>query len=199
MTDLGPSNVHRVFTALGDLMAYREVEPLWLLVCGGTALLATGLGARVTEDVDVLGQRSFDGSELSVLYPLPAKLKQCAELTGREFGLKSGWLNASASLFGNLGELPDWTWSDLETREYGERLKVSFIARSGLILLKFDAACDRDETRDLEDLFALAPNREESARALRWLEEHEKLTYVRRSKLKTLLTNLGHDDLTGEL
>jgi len=78
-------------------------------------------------------------------------------------------------------------------------LKVSFVGRSGLILLKFDAACGRDEARDLEDLSALAPDREETARALRWLEGHGKLTAGRRPKLKTLLADLGHEDLAGRL
>lgn len=199
MPDIAPSNVDKVFKALAELMAFEEVDSVWRLVCGGTALAATGLVARSTEDVDVLGQRSFDGSEVSTLYPLPEKLKTCAEKAGREFGLKSGWLNASASLFGNLGELPATVWTDLVTREYGTRLKVSFIGRTGQIFLKFDAVSDRDEPRDLEDLFALAPDWNETGQALCWLKDCEKLTPDRRPKLKTLITELGHGELADGL
>jgi hypothetical protein len=151
MADLHSSNIESIFTALSELMAARGLEPVSLLVCGGSALVVSGIVARSTSDVDVIGTRNFDG-EISALYPLPEDLTKCADLTGREFGLKSGWLNASASLFGNLDELPQQTWTDLEDREYGSHLKVSFIGRSGQIFLKFDATCDRNEARDIEDL-----------------------------------------------
>ena len=55
------------------------------------------------------------------------------------------------SLFIGRDQLPELTWWSFDTRTYGPRLRVSYIRRDGLILLKLHAALDRDEPRDLTD------------------------------------------------
>jgi hypothetical protein len=137
--------------------------------------------------------REWEGNVISA-YPLPEPVKQAAAKVATELRLDPNWLNGAASLHGfDLSLLPTSFWQDLDTREYGQFLKVSFIGRPGLILLKLSAALDRDQRRDIEDLLkqAAATETEES---LRWIFQHL-LGTTTHPKLHPLLQELGHDDL----
>ena len=85
-------------------------------------------------------------------------------------------------------------WQDLDTREYGLSLKISFVHRKGLILLKLYAALNRDQRRDMEDLVSLNPNDAELEEFLRWIlnKVFENQTHP---KLSLLLQELGPADL----
>jgi hypothetical protein len=69
---------------------------------------------------------------------------------------------------------------------------VSYLGRSGQILLKFYAALNRAEARDLDDLQALGPNEQETIATLHWIFAHLPIL-SHRHQLSTLLTHLGHD------
>ena len=119
-------------------------------------------------------------------------MKDAAEQVAVELRLASDWLNGAASLHGfDLTLLPTSFWQDLDTREYGQTLKVSFIGRLGLILLKLSAALDRDQRRDIEDLQSLNPTSAETMESLRWVLQHlhDSTTHP---KLHHLLPELGH-------
>lgn len=182
------------FVLLDDFLSTGNSAPVWLVVGGGTALLIQRLSSRPTRDVDVMALREWEGNVISA-YPLPDAVKQAASRVAVEMRLDPDWLNGAASLHGfDLALLPAWFWQELDTREYGRTLKISFIGRRGLILLKIAAALDRDQRRDLEDLASLRSTGSETEECLRWVltNLHESTTHP---KLPALLRELGHVDL----
>lgn len=102
-------DTRRLETALrltGNLLSVHGKEPFHLVVCGGSALLATGVMARATADVDVLATRNFDG-EISRAYPMPEVLNRVARQVADELDLDANWLNASVSFhFPDFHALP---------------------------------------------------------------------------------------------
>ena len=179
---------------LDDFLTSGKSAPVWLVVGGGSALLVHRLSTRQTKDVDVMALREWEGNVVSA-YPLPDAVKHAAAKVAEELRLDPDWLNGAASLHGiDLSALPSWFWQEIDTREFGSHLKVSFIGRKGLILLKLSAALDRDQRRDLEDLACLQPTRTEVEEFLRWVLRHIHETSTH-PKLPSLLHELGHADL----
>jgi hypothetical protein len=192
--ELSQQNLEEALRLLGNLLATRKGTAFWLVVCGGSALLAQEIISRSTEDVDILAMRDWDGG-VDRAFPMPEALKVAATDVADELHLGGNWLNSAASLhFPDLHLLPASFWQELETRDYGQYLKISFVTRSGQIQLKTYAALNRAEPRDFEDLRALAPNARETEDTLHWLiSSFPVLTHLNR--LPDLLTYLGHADL----
>lgn len=164
---MNEANLIAAFELLDDFLAAGQAAPVWLVVGGGSALLVQRFGSRQTRDVDVMALREWDGNVVSA-YPLPDAVKRAAANVVEELRLDPDWLNGAASLLGfDLSLLPAWFWQELDTREYGRNLKISFIGRKGLILLKLSAALDRDQRRDMEDLACLNATRSELEELLR--------------------------------
>lgn len=179
---------------LDDFLTSGKADPVWLVVGGGSALLIQRLSARQTKDVDVMALREWEGNVVSA-YPLPAAVKLAAGKVAQELRLDPDWINGAASLHSfDLASLPAWFRQDLDTREYGHNLKISFVRRKGLILLKLCAALDRDQRRDMEDLASLNATGAELEELLRWIFENVFETRTH-PKLPTLLQELGHADL----
>lgn len=182
---------------LGEFLTEGASPLVWLVVGGGSALLMQRLSTRPTKDVDVMALRELEGNVISA-YPLPVTVKEAAAKVADELRLNSDWLNGAASLLGfDLALLPSRFWQDLDTRAYGQNLKISFFGRPGLILLKLSAALDRDQRRDIEDLLTLKPNRAETEESLRWVLRHLHGAGTH-PKLHPLLQELGHADLIPE-
>lgn len=179
---------------LAELMQIRRIAPAWLVVCGGSALQISGIISRSTRDVDVLARRELEG-EVSPAYPLPAALKEAASDVARQLGLSADWLNASTSLFfPDLATLPSSFWTVLHDHEFGDSLEVSFVGRTGQILLKLYAVCGREEMRDWADLQALAPTESEAISAAQWILKHvDGLASLER--LQATFRNLGFQAL----
>lgn len=185
------------FELLDDFLAEGKAAPVWLVVGGGSALLVQRLSTRQTKDVDVMALREWEGNVVSA-YPLPDAVKRAAAKVAEELRLDPGWLNGAASLHGfDLTAPPAWFWQELDTREYGRNLKISFIGRKGMILLKLSAALDRDQRRDIEDLACLGPSRAEVQELLRWVLSNIYQT-TSHPKLPSLLQEIGHADLIPE-
>ena len=141
--------------------------------------------------------REWEGNIVSA-YPLPEAVKHAAAKVAEELRLDPDWINGAASLHGfDLSTLPSWFWQELDNREYGRNLKISFIGRKGLILLKLSAALDRDQRRDIEDLACLGPTRFETEELLRWVLRNI-YEVPAHPKIPTLLRELGHADLIPE-
>lgn len=191
-------NLDQALTLLGELLSVRKTADYDLVVCGGSALLAAGIISRSTNDVDVLAKKDGEGTIFRA-HPLPKALEEAAAAVAKELGLKSNWLNSSASFhFPDYHLLPSSFWTDVETRDYGDYLRLRFVNRSGQILLKFYAVLNRNETRDLEDLRALNPKATETEAAVRWLlDSIPGLTQIH--KLPDILHVLGHDEIRERL
>jgi hypothetical protein len=192
--ELSQQNLEEALRLLGNLLATRKGDGFWLVVCGGSALLAQKIISRSTADVDIMAMRDWDGG-VDRAYPMPEALKVAAADVADELQLGGNWLNSAASLhFPDLHLLPASFWQEMETREYGDYLKISFVSRSGQIQLKIYAALNRTEPRDFEDIRALAPNARETENSLRWLiASFPILSHINR--LPELLTYLGHAHL----
>lgn len=192
--ELSQQNLEEALRLLGNLLATRKGDGFWLVVCGGSALLAQKIITRSTEDVDILAMRDWEGG-VDRAYPMPEALKLAATQVADELHLGGNWLNSAASLhFPDLQLLPASFWQELETREYGHYLKISFVTRSGQIQLKTYAALNRAKPRDLEDLRTLAPTSVETEVAVRWVLDNLPVL-SHRNKLPDLLTLLGHAHL----
>lgn len=189
MSQLSENQLHEVLTLLGALLEESSF-PISLVVAGGSALLAQKITSRTTHDVDVI---ALDGGDTSA-HPFPEVLTTAAAEVAKELQLDSNWLNNSISLFLGRDQLPELIWWNFDTRTYGPRLRVSYIKRDGLILLKIYAALDRDEPRDLTDLTALQPGEEETLRHVDWILK-EILGQTTHPKLTGVLTHLGHAHL----
>jgi len=129
LMELSQQNLDDALRLLGNLLAVRKTGGFWLVVCGGSALLAQKIISRATEDVDILAIRDWDGG-VDGAYPLPEALKLAASEVAEELRLGKNWLNSAASLhFPHLRLLPASFWQELETRDYGHSLKISFVTR----------------------------------------------------------------------
>lgn len=192
--ELSQQNLEQALQLLGKVLAARRASGFWLVVCGGSALLAQEIISRSTEDVDILAMRDWEGG-VDVAFPMPQTLTEAAAAVADELKLGGNWLNSAASMhFPDLHLLPASFWQDLDTRDYGDYLKISFVTRAGQIQLKMYAALNRAKPRDLDDLRILAPTSDETATTLRWVLDHIAVL-AHRDKLPDLLNHLGHAHL----
>jgi len=91
------SALDQAMSLLGNLMVARKRDPIHLVVCGGSALIALNLVTRTTKDVDVLATMT-DG-QLNCARPLPDWLREDANAVRTELNLPDNWFN------GNLARL----------------------------------------------------------------------------------------------
>lgn len=146
-----------------------------LVVCGGSALAATGLVMRTTKDVDVVALMDDEGVLLDPS-PLPKALVQAAHEVALDLGLQQDWLNNGPSsddggLF-RLG-LPEGFAERLSWETIGERLAVGFISRYDQIHFKLYAAVDQSGSYHAEDLRELHPTDAELLDAAGWTRSHD--------------------------
>ena len=146
-----------------------------LVVCGGSALIATGLIERATKDVDVVALMN-DTGELLDPAPLPQTLVQAAQEVAFDLGLQQDWLNNGPSsgdggLF-RMG-LPQGFDERLAWKTIGEKLTVGFISRYDQIHFKLYAAVDQSGSYHAEDLRNLHPTDAEMLDAAGWTRTHD--------------------------
>lgn len=92
--ELSQQNLEDALRLLGNLLATRKGTAFWLVVCGGSALLAQEIISRSTEDVDILAMRDWDGG-VDRPFPLPEALKLAASQFADELHLSGNWLNSA--------------------------------------------------------------------------------------------------------
>ena len=98
-----------------------------------------------------------------------------------------------------VGGLPEGFTDRLETREYGARLRISFIGRLDQIHFKVFAAADSGPGRHLDDLRGLEPTPDELLAAVRWIRETQDPSEEFAAMLRHLMRALNHDDLADSL
>ena len=75
--ELSQQNLEEALRLLGNLLATRRGAGFWLVVCGGSALLAQEIISRSTEDVDILAMRDWAGG-VDRAFPMPEALRVAA-------------------------------------------------------------------------------------------------------------------------
>jgi hypothetical protein len=185
-----------------ESLAYRlrenRADPIEIVVCGGSALILTGMVPRTTKDVDIVALAT-SGILLSP-DPLPEDLRKAAAEAAEDMGLPDNWLNNGPSrgeggLF-QMG-LPGGLAERLYAQRYGSHLTVHFIDRLDQIHFKLYAAADRGGYH-IEDLNALNPNPDEIEAAARWAMSHD-VSEGFAMVLKGLLRKLGYADTADRL
>ncbi len=96
MTHLNGQTLQEALRMLGERLQVKEADPVRLVVCGGSALIALDLVSRSTVDVDVVAMVSNDG-ELLAPIPFPAVLSEALDEVATLLGLPSHWLNCGPS------------------------------------------------------------------------------------------------------
>ena len=196
MNPINQANLDQALALLAGRLDLAQSEPVRLVVCGGSALIAMGLRQRTTRDVDVVALMNA-AHELVNPDPLPDFLLTAAEQVARDLGLPTGWLNNGPSrgeggLF-QMG-LPAGFVGRLTGKNYGSRLAVHFIGRLDQIHFKLYAAADQRDGTHLTDLKALDPSAVELEAAARWAMTHD-VSEGFKMVLQELLTQLGHESV----
>jgi len=168
---LSAENIDEILSRLNQKMVYAEVKPLNVAVCGDTALIAVGLVARATEDVDIIALLRVNQVNVEVLEDknLPADVERLVAEIGIELGIREDWFNFHASSLIAFGFPPNMT-TRLVKKSYGACLTVYFINRFDQVHFKMYAAMDpKDGTRHLSDLLDLKPKEHEIRAAVSWM------------------------------
>ena len=188
-----------VFKLLNGRLERNGAQPVGIVVCGGAALIVTGLLSRTTMDVDIVAM--VDNSvELVAPVPLPDSLLHAATEVAEVMQLPENWLNNGPSrgeggLF-QMG-LPNGFQDRLHAHEYGEHLVVYFIDRIDQIHFKLYASVDRGGYH-ISDLEALHPTSEELIQSARWACTHD-VSPEFLMLLKQLLKTLGYEDVASAI
>ena len=189
-------NIDQALSLLAGRLDLAQTDPVRLVICGGSALIAMSLRQRTTRDVDVVALLSLAQEPISP-DPLPDFLLRAADQVARDLGLFEGWLNNGPSrgdggLF-QMG-LPEGFVGRLTEKKYGPRLAVYFIGRLDQIHFKLYAAADQRDGTHLNDLKALHPTAAELEAAARWAMTHD-VSEGFKMVLKELLPQLGHESV----
>ncbi|KQC13230.1 MAG: hypothetical protein APR63_09190 [Desulfuromonas sp. SDB] len=188
----------KAFELLNFRLTENKSDLVEIVVCGGSALIYTGLITRTTKDVDIVAL--MKKGILSSPDPLPDVLIKSFQEVAEDLGLDDNWINNAVSrgeggLF-QLG-LPDYFQQRLISRDYGEKLKVHFISRIDQIYFKLYASVDRGGYH-INDLLKLEPNDDELLAASRWVITHDvSLEFL--NLLKNFLVMIGYEKVSGKL
>ncbi|MFC1850093.1 hypothetical protein ACFL27_07880 [candidate division CSSED10-310 bacterium] len=189
---LNSDKLTTLFQHLSFRLQENYTKPVEIVVCGGSALILSGLVVRTTMDVDIVALLLSD--KLVSPDPLPADLVKAALEVAEDFNLAENWLNNGPSqgeggLF-QLG-LPEGFKERLHSYTYGEKLTVHIIDRVDQIHFKLYASADRGGYH-VDDLIALKPTDQELFNAARWAKTHD-ISEGFKLVLKDLLRKLGYE------
>ena len=200
MKNLDAQTIEQALTDLGERLALRGLGPYHLVVCGGAALIVSGLVSRLsTRDVDVVAM--MDGSGLISPDPFPEDLQREAEIVRANLDLPEDWINNGPSRDpGGLYQvgLPEGLETRLQRRAYGERLTVHYISRLDQIHLKVYASADSGPGRHVEDLKHLAPTAGEIEQGARWAMTQDPSDGFGMI-LQSMLKQMGFDDVADRI
>jgi hypothetical protein len=189
--------LEKALKLLGDRLEIEKSPPINLLVCGGSALIITGLvGRATTTDVDIvaLGYPKADGGfDIKEAQPLPEILQKAAQQVARDLGMSENWLNPGPTDLVKFG-LPDGFKNRFETRKYGKALTIHFLGRYDQIHLKLYAAVDQGPGKHIDDLMMLSPTSKEMESVARWSMTHDPSDGFK-TILKDMLKTIGYESI----
>ena len=194
METMDTEKLNQALMLLHERLAFADAPKVSLVVCGGSALIATGLVSRTTQDVDVLAM--LRDEDLIDPEPMPDYLISAAEATARTLRLPADWLNCGPADLFRMG-LPEGTKERLIRMPVGERLTIFYVSRIDQIFFKLYAAVDRGGYH-IEDLLLLKPTSEELYEAAKWTMTHD-VSEGFKMMLCQLLTELGFEDVSQRL
>jgi hypothetical protein len=158
------AKLHEALNLLHEQLILINAPAIELVVCGGSALIATGLIPRTTQDVDILAfmeKNQLKDSEL-----LPPYLIKAADKVGKILGLPINWLNNGPATQFQMG-LPQGFQQRLIQEVIGEKLIIHYISRYDQIFFKTFASADRGGYH-VSDLKKLHPSEDELVEAAKW-------------------------------
>lgn len=194
METMDTEKLNQALMLLHERLAFADAPKVSLVVCGGSALIATGLVSRTTQDVDVLAM--LRDEDLIDPEPMPDYLISAAEATARTLRLPADWLNCGPADLFRMG-LPEGTKERLIRMPVGERLTIFYVSRIDQIFFKLYAAVDRGGYH-IEDLLQLNPTSDELYEAARWTMTHD-VSEGFKMMLCQLLTELGFENVSQRL
>lgn len=174
---------------LEALLRQNNTEHIEPVVCGGSALIATGLIVRATKDLDIVALRQ--NGNLTDPSPLPIGFLEAARQVAHNLSLPEDWVNDGPADLFRMG-LPPGFNERLISRVIGPALTVHFISRIDQIFFKLYASVDRGGYH-IDDLLALGPASDELAAAGRWSCTHD-VSDNFTTLLRDFLDKLGYGD-----
>ncbi len=190
------SEIEELLTLLnGALVVEDDAYPIELLVCGGAALLVTGLTTRATEDIDVLAL--VEDEQDVAAKPFPDVLDRAVKRVARDRQLPPDWMNPGPADMQRWG-LPVGCLERAARVRYGDYLSVWYLGRLDQIHLKLYAAVDQSGGKHLSDLRVLEPTSSELKNAARWCQQHDPSEGFR-MLLVNFLSQIGFDDVASQL
>ncbi len=188
------SKLNEALIILNEQLMLADAEPQHLVVCGGSALIATGLVPRTTQDVDIVAV--FKNSNLTDPDPFPEALTKAASTTAKLLSIPEDWLNTGPADLFRMG-LPEGFTDRLQKVSIGEYLSIYYASRFDQIHFKLYAAVDRGGYH-VTDLSAIKPTKDELYAAAKWCatqDVSEGFLYL----LKEFLESFGANDVAERL
>ncbi len=184
---------------LGERLRLKDTPSVRLVACGGSALIATGLVSRTTDDVDVVALVDAHQQLISPA-PFPEYLEESIREVAILMNLPKDWMNCgpsrdSGGLFQN--GLPEGLLARAHRKDYGSHLITYFIDRIDQIHFKVFASADRLGVH-VDDLVSLDPSNQEMENAAKWCMTHDPSEGFRMI-LISMYEQLGYSDVAERL
>lgn len=190
---LDTQTLDAALSLLSERLRLNRSEPVNLVICGGSALIAMEFIERATKDVDIVPLIDERGT-LTNSRPLPIFLIEAATQVALDLGLDKDWLNDGPGELIEAG-LPDGFQDRLTQKKYGTHLRVNFISRFDQIHFKVYAAVDRGPGYHVNDLLAMNPTPDEISAASQWALSQDPSSGFK-DVLKEMLSKLGYDSIS---
>ena len=194
MKPIDISKLNEALLLLNEQLILTDAPATEIVVCGGSALIATGLVPRTTQDVDIVAL--IQSNVLIDSEPLPDYLLNAADNVGTILSLPADWLNNGPASQFQMG-LPSGFQERLTTVVVGAKLTVHYIGRYDQIFFKTFASADRGGYH-VSDLKALNPADEELIAAARWCMTQD-TSEAFRMILKDMFKQLGWQNVSEQI
>ena len=194
MKTIDVSKLNEALQLLNEQLILIDAPATEIVVCGGSALIATGLVPRTTQDVDIVAL--MQAEVLVDSEPLPDYLLNAAGNVGTILSLPADWLNNGPASQFQMG-LPPGFQERLTTVVVGKKLTVHYIGRYDQIFFKTFASADRGGYH-VSDLKALNPSEEELIAAARWCMTQD-TSEAFRMILKDMFKQLGWQNVSEQI
>ena len=194
MKPIDVSKLNEALQLLNEQLILSDAPATEIVVCGGSALIATGLVPRTTQDVDIVALMKAE--VLVDSEPLPKYLIEAADRVGKVLNLPVDWLNNGPASQFQMG-LPQGFQERLTAVVVGAKLTVHYSGRYDQIFFKTFASADRGGYH-ISDLKALNPADEELIAASRWCMTQD-TSEAFRMILKDMFKQLGWQNVSEQI